>query len=395
MRILHVVPSYIPAWRYGGPILSVHGLCRALAARGHDVVVATTNVDGDSDSAVPLGEPTQLDGVEVHYFPSRFLRRTYYSPSMRGFIGHRLQEIDIVHTHSVFLWPTSAAAALARNSSKPYVLSPRGMLVRDLIERRRSFLKRAWIWAFERRNVHDAAAIHVTSAIEEQELRGLGLAPKRVITIPNGVDTPASGDASTRGDRARYILFLGRISWKKGIERLVAAMPHLPDMRLLVAGNDEEGYWPKIAQVAGKLSVAPRIEYIGFIQGNAKDELLAGAACLVLPSLSENFGNVVVEAMAAGCPVVVTPEVGAADIVRASKGGVVLPGEPAALGEGLQKLLADEAALRQMGARGREYVRLNYTWDAVASRMEQAYAEIVQQRTSVQTTLDTAKCSTR
>src|SRR6185503_18906160 len=100
MRILHVVPTYIPAWRYGGPIHSVHGLCRALAARGHEVSVATTNVDGNQDSNVPLYRAVRLDGVDVHYFPSTLLRRLYYSPPMRRFIRDRLPQLDIVHTHS-------------------------------------------------------------------------------------------------------------------------------------------------------------------------------------------------------------------------------------------------------------------------------------------------------
>ena len=90
MRILHVVPSYIPAWRYGGPIHSVHGLCKALARRGHEVGVATTNVDGDRDSDVPLAESVDIDGVGVHYFPSRHLRRLYYSPPMRQFLAKSL-----------------------------------------------------------------------------------------------------------------------------------------------------------------------------------------------------------------------------------------------------------------------------------------------------------------
>ena len=82
MRLLHVTPTYLPATRYGGPIQSVHGLCTALAARGHDVHVFTTNVDGRGDSAVPLARCVPTDGVGVWYFPSRWLRRLYWSPPM-------------------------------------------------------------------------------------------------------------------------------------------------------------------------------------------------------------------------------------------------------------------------------------------------------------------------
>src|SRR5436305_13855829 len=82
VKILHVVPTYLPARRYGGPIYAVHGLCRALAARGHEVDVVTTNVDGAGISDVPLGRAVDVDGVRVSYFASPF-SRLYWSPSMR------------------------------------------------------------------------------------------------------------------------------------------------------------------------------------------------------------------------------------------------------------------------------------------------------------------------
>ena len=119
MKILHVVPTYIPAWRYGGTIHSVHGLCRALAARGHDVDVFTTNVDGLADSDVPLGTPVVIDGVRVWYHPSRFGRRLYRSPDMGRRLKAHVGEYSVVHLHSVFLWPTWAAARAARNAGVP------------------------------------------------------------------------------------------------------------------------------------------------------------------------------------------------------------------------------------------------------------------------------------
>jgi glycosyl transferase family 4 len=82
MRILHVVPSYYPAVRYGGPIFAVHGLCRALAARGHELHVFTTNIDGPGITATPVATPVDLDGVQVRYFPCPLLRRLYWSPAL-------------------------------------------------------------------------------------------------------------------------------------------------------------------------------------------------------------------------------------------------------------------------------------------------------------------------
>src|ERR1700687_307966 len=88
LRILQVVSAYYPAVRYGGPIRSVHGLAAALARRGHDVHVYTTNVDGESNLDVPLDRPSDLDGVAIHYFAVPALRRLWWSPAL----GRRLQE---------------------------------------------------------------------------------------------------------------------------------------------------------------------------------------------------------------------------------------------------------------------------------------------------------------
>ncbi len=115
MRLLHVVPTYLPAVRYGGPIQSVHGLCAALAARGHDVHVFTTNVDGPGDSAVPLGRPVDMDGVNVWYFPSRWLRRLYWSPPMARALKRDVGTFDLAAP--AFGLPVADVGGSARGAS--------------------------------------------------------------------------------------------------------------------------------------------------------------------------------------------------------------------------------------------------------------------------------------
>src|SRR5438270_11323384 len=143
MKILHVVPSYYPAVRYGGPIYAVHALCIGLARAGHEVHVLTTSVDGAGDSNVAHNHPVDLDGVLVHYFRSRWLRRLYYSTDLARELRLTVGNFDVVHLHSVFLFPTWIGARAAARIGVPYVVSPRGMLVRDLIRRRSTATKRA------------------------------------------------------------------------------------------------------------------------------------------------------------------------------------------------------------------------------------------------------------
>jgi len=385
MRILHVVPSYYPAVRYGGPIRSVHGLAGALAGRGHEVHVYTTNVDGPLEADVPLGTAVDLDGVSVWYFPTSRGRRLYRSTDMRRALDINISNFDVVHTHSVFLWPTTAAARAARAHRVPYVLAPRGMLVADLIRRKSRLAKLAWMAAFERRNVEAATAVHATSKLEADDIRRLGLRYQRIIIVGNGVEMPdpgASAHCGIAGISREHltVLFLGRINWKKGLDRLIPAMLHLPEAELVLAGDDDEGYRAPMEALAGNLGVATRVRFIGPVHGPEKWSLLASAQVLVLPSYSENFGNVILEAMAAGCPVVVTPEVGLAGVVRDSGAGLVIPGDPESLAWALRSILIDRNAARAMGEAGRKTVAERFTWEAIAGEMEQEYLQITSDR---------------
>jgi glycosyltransferase involved in cell wall biosynthesis len=373
-----VIPTYLPAWRHGGPILAIHGLCRALAARGHQVTVFTTNVHGRGRLLVPLGKPVEIDGVEVRYFPVIRPGRLYLAPGLGRAARDEVARFDAVHLHSVFLWPTSAVARAAERAGVPYVLSPRGMLVPELIRARGRWRKLAWLALAERRTIERAAALHATSALEGEDAARLGFLLPSVSVIPNGIDAqPWDGDLAPLSPTVRavvegnpFLLFLGRLSWKKGLDRLIPALAQIPGAVLAVAGNDEEGIRPELERLARG---AGRVVFLGPVHGADKAALLHRTAALVLPSRSENFGNVILEAWAAGRPVAVTPEVGLAATVRETGAGIVADGD---LGGALRDLLADPARLDAMGRRGAEAVRERFGWAPVAREMERLYARI-------------------
>lgn len=380
MNILHVVASYLPAVRYGGTIVSVHGLCRALARRGHDVEVFTTSVDGPDDSPVPHGVPVDVDGVKVWYFRSPYARRIYRSPDLGRAVRTQIRRFKVVHTHAIYLWPLWAAARAARNASIPYVVSLRGMLEKELIENKSLLWKAALIGFMEKPSLEHASAIHVTSHREAEEARAFGFSLPAMCEIPNGVDAAeVDGPVSPAIEAIAatpFVLFLGRVNWKKGLDRLIRALAHAPGVRLVIAGNDDEGYRRILDPIAAAHGVSNRMVFAGPVGGSDKALLLQRAQVLVLPSYSENFGNVVLEAMAAGRPVLVTPEVGVADIVRASRAGLVVDGDPVTLGAALTRMTADMTEANAMGARGRDVAIGRYTWDAVAAQMESVYERI-------------------
>jgi glycosyltransferase involved in cell wall biosynthesis len=325
-----------------------------------------------------------LTGVQVHYFRSRWLRRLYYSADLENQLDSMAGEFDVIHLHSVFLFPTWAAARAAMRADVPYVLSPRGMLVRELITRRRTLIKRAWIRLIECGNLEGATCIHLTSEEERRALTDLGLALAPTTVIPNGVDAPRafapdtlSADVQAVLANGFDILSFGRINWKKGLDRLVKAMAEIPDASVVIAGHDEDGFEPTLRRIADECGVGERVRFLPRqISGPDKEALFNAARLFTLPSLSENFGNVVAEAMIRALPVVVTEGVGASEIVKASGGGVVVGTDPRQLAAALSHLLKSDELRAAMGTAGSNYARERLTWNNIASRFEDMYREV-------------------
>lgn len=385
MRLLHVVPTYLPATRYGGPIIAIHSLCRALVARGHEVEVFTTSIDGPTNTQVPHDVPVILEGVKIRYFASRWLRRLSYAPLLIEALNRSMTGADVVHLHSVFLWPTWRAARCAQASEVPYVVSPRGMLVKRLIENRNWFIKSAWIALIEKSNLERAAAIHATSRLEAEEIQSFGWRLRQTTVVPNGVDevgdaahkVAPSAEIASLGREQPLILFFGRLARVKGLDRLLHGFARTQRGILAIVGTDYEGLAPELSQLARKLNIDHRVRFVPHtVTGADKEYVFKSARLFVLPSYSESFGNSVLEALQRGLPVIVTPEVGAADVVKESSGGLVVNGDPDALGQAMDWLTKDLARSSMIGEAGRRHVSNHYSWPSVAARMEAFYESL-------------------
>lgn len=388
MKILHVLPAYLPAVRYGGPVVAVHALCRELVARGHDVEVMTTNMDGPDVSDVSVDHAIWRDGVKVRYFASPLLRRLFFAPAMARALRLDMAAFDLVHLHTLYQWPTWAAARAARARQVPYVLSPRGMLVKEMIRRRNWLAKSLWIAAIDRRNVESAAALHATSPLEAEGFGRFGWRLPPVSVIGNGVDGPGltprqfpkdivAADIAAAVAGGPIVLYLGRLSWKKGLDRLLRAFVRNGTGLLVIAGTDDEGLGARLTALARELGIDGRVRILPrTIAGADKEYLFRAAKVFVVPSYSENFGNTVLEAMRRGVPVVTTPEVGAAAIVRTAQAGIVVDGEAGPLSEAIVRLVGDPELARAMGVAGQRYAVAHCGWGSVAAQMERLYASV-------------------
>jgi glycosyltransferase involved in cell wall biosynthesis len=241
-------------------------------------------------------------------------------------------------------------------------------------------MKSLWIRLIEQRSLIESAGVHATAEFEAAEIKSLGLRLPEIFCVPNGVSWPAELLTLAAGPYAGvsrpYALFLSRIDPKKGLDRLIEAWRWVPDLPLLVAGNDEEGYQKKLEKLADEHRVRERVIFLGLVSDEHKWALYENAMMFILPSYSENFGNVVAEAMAMGCPVVVTAEVGLAKLVNESQSGVVSDGAPQKLAESVTALMRDASRRKLMGERGRLTARRYLSWEGVAVQMENLYLKI-------------------
>jgi glycosyltransferase involved in cell wall biosynthesis len=381
VKVLHVSAYFAPAFRYGGPPRTILGLCQALGRAGVDIEVFTTTANGDAPlAAAPRG--VAYEGVRTRYFPLNWPQRFWRSVDLARAIEREAAGADLIHVHGLWNFTAWAGARAARGAGVPYVISPRGMLLPGARARHGAAKSIAW-WGIQRRDLCGAALLHATSETEASGLAGLG---PRVVTIANGVDWKTATPEQVARLRQRLdlpadadlITFIGRLHPIKRLDLLAGAFTRLRrggrSARLVIAGPDETGVRRQIAPLLHEVSDA--VCWAGAMDGDDKWSLLAASRVLVQCSDSESFGLSVAEALACGVPVVVTDR-GAWAGVTAAGCGEVVAHDAAAIGDALERLLASPSAAREMGQRGRDWVRRTFGWDAQGRAMAREYESIV------------------
>jgi glycosyltransferase involved in cell wall biosynthesis len=376
MRILHVAPTIDPV--QGGPVSVLAGLAPAQVGVGLDVSVLATWRAGES---VELAERLRAAGVKVTLVgPATGPLRRH--PSLGAAVEAAVARADVVHVHALWEEVQHQAAPAARRRGTPYLVTPHGMLDPWSLSQSRWKKKLYLAWRL-RRNLNGAAALHFTTQTEADLVARLRLrSPPLIETL--GLDLAEFETLPAPGMfRARYpavgerpiVLFLGRLHPKKGLELLIPAFDEaaLRDAVLVIVGPDSDGYRAKLeAQVAAR-RLTGRVVFTGMLHGPDRVAAFADANLFVLPSYQENFGISVVEALAAGTPVVISDQVNIwQDIVAASVGGVVAP-DAKLLATELRRWMSDNAVRKSAAERARPFVWQRYDWRQIAGRWVNHY----------------------
>jgi glycosyltransferase involved in cell wall biosynthesis len=369
----------------GGQNVHVAALAAGLARRGHDVTVHTRR----DDDALPERVVTQ-DGYDVVHVPAgppRVLPKDDLLRHMPEFASvlrrsWAQRPPDLVHAH---FW-MSGLASVAAAGSIPVLqtfhalgsVKRRHQGAADTSPPQRIELERSLC----RRVTHVVA----TCSDEVFELRRLGLTSERVSIVPCGVDTSVftpRGPVAPRSDRRR-LLVLGRLVERKGQDDAVRALPAVPDAELVVVGGpppdalDADPEVQRLRALAASLGVADRLVFTGSVARADVPAWVRSADVVLAVPWYEPFGITPLEAMACGRPVVATAVGGLVDTVADGVTGILVPPrDPAALGEALAALLADDERRAAYGAAGVRRARARYRWSRVVADTDAVYRQVL------------------
>ena len=270
--------------------------------------------------------------------------------------------------------PNVQAGWAARAAGKPLVVSPRGMLAPAALNFSR--IKKKAFWALLQGSVvRQAACLHATSEAEYQEIRSLGLR-NPVTVISNGIDVPSWGPTENAPPTERVALSLGRLHPKKGLDRLIRAWALVeaahPDWRLRIIGSPERGYDGFLRALIVELGLA-RVTVEGPLYDDEKKTAYRQSELFLLPSLNENFGLTVAEALAASIPVISSKGAPWQRLETEGCGWWIDHGvTPLALAME-QAMAMPRDSLKAMGAQGSAWMLREFSWDRVVAEMLAVY----------------------
>ena len=278
-----------------------------------------------------------------------------------------------LHTHGLWMYPSLAHRRWFRRYGGPYIVSPHGMLSPWALNHSRLCKQVAW-WLGQHRVLCAAACFHATAPSEVEDIRRLGFR-QPVAVVPLAVDL-FDATCPRSADVPRRLLFLSRLHPKKGIDLLLRAWGHLQDhfvdWELVVAGPDEGDHLQFLTRVAEDLRLR-RVSFPGPVFDDAKSRLYRSSQLFVLPTLSENFGLVVAEAMAHGLPVITTTGAPWSGLTSRACGWWIEPTTDALTETLVDAMCRSDEDRRAMGERGRRWMEEEFAWPQVAREMRGVY----------------------
>ena len=376
LQVTHVVDSLNE--QRGGMPRSALGLCEAISASNCKVNLCAVDL---GSSFGPL-LTSSCENVSINCVPCRSVKHVNISlpKGFRGMLMNAGQHPNVIHSHGIWSSVCNDAAVFSKKLSVPHVISPRGMLEESAL-RRSAWKKAIAKYCYVLKNLKAAQCIHALTAQEAMSVRRMGL-KNPIAIIPNGISLGPFEKARCRAPLQKRrdkktILFIGRIHPIKGLKHLLIAWARIKKQfsgwEVVIAGPDDDNHLLELQQITRDNQMEDSVIFRRSVYGKAKEELLHSSDIFVLPSFSEGFSMVLLEAMASRLPVVISSFAGCPEVVSAGAGLLADPNANS-FEQALTKVLSmkDEQRLK-MGSNASALVTERFQWDAVAAQTISLY----------------------
>lgn len=367
MNILRVVAHLYPS-SVGGVELHAHEMSKEMAKLGHNVTVFTTALDSNLKNEF-------THGYKIRRFKPlmKFLGNSI-TPTMFFDIEFEKNNFDIIHAHSHLNFSTNLSVLSRKMGYIPLVITNHGLNSQTAPEWFQNlYTATVTKWTF---GVADKIICYTKT--EKQKLIDLGIKPKKIAVIHNGIDIDMFIPGNNLSQNNVQLLWIGRFIHGKGVDYLIEAFKLLTskhsDLKLLMIGRGPDKERIKAKIQALKLDRCITIK--DFIPNDEIVKLYQSCNVFVLPSLEEGVPRTILEAMSCGVPVVCSNLPQLVDIVK--DGGFLVPTkDPQALADKLSDILSDETLAAKMGQSGRENIIRNYSWKDTVEKTLQLYSELI------------------
>jgi len=409
MKILCVTPTYWPAYEFGGPIQSLHLLNKGLKINGVDLTVYTTNKGQSSD--IIVNQLVNVDDINTTYYSYYkcldILGTTgwHFSLPMTYELRKNIKKFNLVYILSVWNFTSAITAYYCHKCNIPYIISPRGQLYKN-VTNVKSWKKTPYFKFIVSNILKNAFAIHYTSEDEYLDVHERLKLKNKYIIKPNGIqlsdfkELPKIGEFIKKYPHLEdkdILLFLGRLSWKKGIDLVIKALPKIiknnKNIHFVIAGNDEDNYKNELLKLIKKLKLnycdlsnsflennninKAIITFTGYLDDLNKKKAFVDSKVFILTSHSENFGMSVVEAMECGLPVIVSKNVGISNEIIKNKAGIVVNNTFDDITESINKLIGDNELRKEVKQNSKLFVRNNFDISKISTSMSQIFNELI------------------
>jgi glycosyltransferase involved in cell wall biosynthesis len=374
MKVMQVTPEFPPPL-IGGGGYHVYNLTRELVRKGVEVTVFTFSFAKTSPIMGKIVE-THFGNVKVYRFPTFSIPRTIYSIAPTLIPSFLKEKPDIIHAHGYQFFTSDTAAIMSRINRKPLILTLHGFP--------RGFSKLSHIAYFSligKRTLKTAKRIIAVSNGVVQEFKAIGVPEGRITIIPNGINLEEFSYALDGGnfrkslnikENEKLILSIGRLEEIKGFQYLIMALAKIQSevspIKLIIAGPEFK-YGQQLRKLVRETKMEDKVIFYGPIDGRKKFEALAAADIAVVPSIYEGFSIFLLEAMAAGKPVIATKTGIAQELIQNGKNGLLInPGDAEDLSEKILTILNDNQLSSLMSRESRNTAKA-FDWGKIADQI--------------------------